>query len=74
MDFLGFIIAIFILFFLYVLILLTFSILSAKRVSRSVSNPPDWGVVKDLLIDTENDRTLECWVVYPDHLKDKVNG
>lgn len=74
MDFLGFIFAIFILFFLYVLILLTFSILSAKRVNRNVSNPPDWGVVKDHRIDTANGRKLECWVVYPDHLKDKING
>lgn len=75
MDFLGIVFTIIIaIIVLYVLILLTFSILSAKGVNRNVSNPPDWGVIQDHRIETANGKTLECWVVYPDNLKDKIDG
>ncbi len=72
MQIIGYVVIIISVIVFYIFILLAFSIISAKKGGRNVDNPPDWGKIQEHWIETANSRKLECWVVYPDKLIDKI--
>lgn len=55
--------------FLYFLLSSSVALLLAKYPRDPVDEKPDWGFFKEYRILTRNNKKLECWVVYPDNMK-----
>jgi pimeloyl-ACP methyl ester carboxylesterase len=58
----------------YFVLLLIMTIIFARYPRKPFDDYPDWGLVKEYRVLTNRDKKLETWVVYPDSIKDKVNG
>ncbi|MHA2371298.1 MAG: alpha/beta hydrolase [Candidatus Hodarchaeales archaeon] len=55
----------------YIFLGFSFRLMLAKFPRNPVDDQPDWGLVEEHRFSTVNGKTLECWVVYPDNLKEK---
>ena len=53
----------------YFLLSLSVALLLAKYPRDPVDEKPDWGVFEEYRILTRNNKKMECWVVYPDKMR-----
>ena len=57
----------------YFVIALSLALILANIPRRPVDDYPDWGLTKDYRVPAINGKTMECWVVYPDKLKEETD-
>lgn len=55
--------------FLYLLLTASVALLLAKYPRDPVDEKPDWGFFEEYQILTRNNKKLECWVVYPENMR-----
>ncbi len=58
----------------YFVLLLIMTIIFSRYPRKPFDDYPDWGMVKEYRVTTNRDKKLETWVVYPNSVKDKVDG
>ncbi|MHA2245698.1 MAG: alpha/beta hydrolase [Candidatus Hodarchaeales archaeon] len=58
---------------IYFVIALILALILANVPRRPVDDYPDWGLTIDYRVPTINGKTMECWVVYPDKLREETD-
>ena len=58
---------------LYLLCATLITTVLAKIPRQPVDEKPDWGIIEECQIPTRNNKTLECWIVYPESLKSEID-
>lgn len=71
MEFIHLIILLVVIILAYLFLGFSLRLILAKFLRNPVDDQPDWGIVEEHRISTINGKTLECWVVHPDKLKEK---
>ncbi|MFX0182577.1 MAG: alpha/beta hydrolase [Candidatus Hodarchaeota archaeon] len=54
----------------YLFITLSITLILANFPRIPVKENPDWGTIKECRVPTINGKTMECWVVFPENLKE----
>lgn len=57
----------------YFIITFSLALLLWNIPRRPIDDHPDWGLTKDYRVPAINGKTMECWVVYPDKLKEETD-
>ncbi len=57
----------------YFMITSSITLFLANFPRRPINDYPDWGYTKDYRVSAINGKTMECWVIYPNKLKNETD-